>query len=86
METEVQVRDALARIAEHREVIDQAKGMVMLAAGCDADDAFGMLRRCSRNGNIKLHDAARQLIDAAGSQLGNSDDVIGFLEDLQHAS
>jgi len=35
-ETQAEVESALARIAEHREVIDQAKGIVMLAAGCDA--------------------------------------------------
>jgi hypothetical protein len=85
METEIEVQSALARIAEHREVIEQAKGMVMLAAGCNADDAFGMLRRCSQNAHIKLHDVARRLIDAAGSHLGNSDDVLRFLEAVQQA-
>ena len=69
-ETQAEVETALARIAEHREVIDQAKGMVMLAAGCDSDTAFGVLRRASQQANIKVHAIAHRIVDAA-DQLGS---------------
>jgi hypothetical protein len=83
-ETQAEVETALARIAEHREVIDLAKGKVMLAVGCDADSAFGLLRRTSQQANIKLHAVAHRMVDAAG-QLGSRETraaVCRFLEDL----
>jgi hypothetical protein len=78
-ETQAEVEAALARIAEHREAIDQAKGMVMLAAGCDAEEAFAMLRRASQNTNVKLHDIAHRMVSAVGTQLHNSDDIMALL-------
>lgn len=69
-ETQAEVEVALARIAEHREVIDVAKGMVMLAHGCDADTAFGLLRRTSQHLNIKVHEIARRLVAATGELSG----------------
>jgi hypothetical protein len=83
-ETQADVETALARIAEHREVIDQAKGMVMLAVGCDADTAFGVLRRASQQANIKVHAIAHRIVDAA-DQLGSREThlaVSRFLEKL----
>lgn len=89
-ETEAGVEIAMARIAEHRAVIDQAKGMLMLVNGCDADEAFGILRRCSANANIKLHDVAHRLVDAVGPQFHGSDDprtaINTFLEGLKPVS
>lgn len=81
-ETQAEVETALARIAEHRETIDQAKGMVMLATGCDAAAAFGTLRRHSQNANIKLHEVARRLVEAISPEHRGSDLVMAFLEDL----
>ena len=46
--TETEVRRALTSIAAHRETIDLAKGMVMLAVGCDDQAAFECLRRHAR--------------------------------------
>ena len=83
-ETQAEVETALARIAEHREVIDQAKGMLMLVEGCDADTAFALLRRASQKANIKVQAIAHRIVDAAG-QLGSSETrlaVTRFLEDL----
>jgi hypothetical protein len=83
-ETQAEVETALARIAEHREVIDQAKGMLMLVEGCDADTAFALLRRASQKANIKVQAIAHRIVDAAG-QLGSSETrlaVARFLEDL----
>lgn len=78
-ETQAEVEAALARIAEHREVIDQAKGMVMLAAGCGPDEAFDLLRRASQHTNVKLHEIARRMVTAVGSQLRSGDDVMALL-------
>jgi hypothetical protein len=68
-ETQADVEIALARIAEHRAVIEQAKGVLMFATGCDADAAFDLLRRRSMTGNAKLHDVARHLVDSVGRHL-----------------
>lgn len=78
-ETEAEVQLVLARVAEHRASIEQAKGMVMLATGCDADAAFGLLRSCSQNANMKLHAVAGRLTEAAGLELRGRDELIRFL-------
>lgn len=64
-ESQADVEVALARIAATRAVIDQAKGMLMMAVGCDADAAFTLLRKGSADGNLKLRDLAARLVDAA---------------------
>lgn len=81
-ETESEVRRALAGMVAHRETIDLAKGMVMLAIGCDADTAFACLRRYSQNANLKLHVVAQHLV-AAGPSIGQQGGgVIALLNDL----
>ncbi|MGE2728599.1 GAF and ANTAR domain-containing protein [Mycolicibacterium vaccae] len=52
-------RSALAS----RDVIGQAKGMLMERFGIDAVHAFELLRRLSQDSNIKLAEVARQLIE-----------------------
>lgn len=81
-ETESEVRRALAGIAEHRETIDIAKGMVMVATGCDPDTAFACLRRYSNNANLKLHVVAQRLVAARPSSREGEGGVIAFLDDL----
>lgn len=66
-ETQLEVEEALLRIAETRSVIDQAKGMVMLATGCDADKAFGVLRTFSSHKNVRLHELAHRLVAAVAA-------------------
>jgi hypothetical protein len=83
-ETQAEVETALARIAEHREVIDEAKGMLMLAAGCDADTAFDLLRRSSQHANVRVHAIAHRLVGAA-ARLGSPETRVAvsrFLADL----
>lgn len=53
-----QMRQALSSRAE----IDQAKGIIMHALGCDADEAFDELRRVSQRSQLKVAEVARQLI------------------------
>jgi hypothetical protein len=79
-ETEAEVSAALQRIAEHRETIDLAKGMVMLACGCDADEAFQVLRRSSQRANIKLHEVARRVVEEVRRKGADGARVQGILE------
>lgn len=85
-EAEADVQLALLRISEHRSVIDQAKGMVMLAVGCDEDEAFTLLRRRSQDANIKLNDMCHRLVKASGTELQPSPEargaVLSFLDGL----
>ncbi|MGE2836598.1 GAF and ANTAR domain-containing protein [Mycobacterium sp. SMC-4] len=53
-------RSALAS----RDVIGQAKGMLMERFGIDAVQAFELLRRLSQDSNVKLAEVARQVIAA----------------------
>jgi hypothetical protein len=48
----------LERAVERRDVIGQAKGILMAQHDIDADEAFERLRQASQHTNIKLHDIA----------------------------
>ena len=71
-------RDAMQKLAtnlekalESRAVIDQAKGMIMMRLGVDADDAFARLAGVSNRLNVKLRDLANLVV------AGHVDDVLG---------
>ena len=49
-----------------RDVIGQAKGILMLRHGLDADRAFDQLRRRSQRDNTKLRDVAAAIVVEAG--------------------
>jgi hypothetical protein len=90
-ETQAEVESALVQIAQTRSVIDQAKGMLMVATGCDAEDAFGILRKYSSHKNVKLNDLARRLVEASTSQPHPHDHtcretVMGILDDVEDFS
>ena len=53
-----QLEDALIR----RDVIGQAKGILMHRYDVDAEEAFARLRRASQTTNTKLHDVAAWLV------------------------
>ncbi|MGH3506536.1 MAG: PAS and ANTAR domain-containing protein [Nocardioidaceae bacterium] len=59
---------AVAAATEHRAVIEQAKGMVMLTYNLDDRAAFELLRYWSMSSNMKLHLLARRLVEAAANQ------------------
>lgn len=44
-------------------MIEQAKGMLMLVYGVNADRAFDMLRWRSQQENVKIRDVAAALVD-----------------------
>jgi GAF domain-containing protein len=52
----------LAQALEHRDVIGQAKGMLMATGGLTADEAFDRLRERSQRSNRKLYDLAREMV------------------------
>jgi GAF domain-containing protein len=56
-----QLEQALAS----RSVIEQAKGIVMSRRGCDADEAFALLRERSQKSNRKLRDVAAEIVEAS---------------------
>lgn len=58
----VDMREALAS----RSTIEQAKGIVMAAKHCTADEAFGHLVMLSNTGHVKLRDVAAQVVQSAG--------------------
>ncbi|MFA9445386.1 GAF and ANTAR domain-containing protein [Egicoccus sp. AB-alg6-2] len=57
-----QLQEALAS----RVVIEQAKGVLMAREGCDADQAFALLRKASQDANRRLRDVARAVVDHGG--------------------
>ena len=60
--TASQLKDAVVS----RSVVDQAKGILMHALGCDADDALRRLRRESQRRHVKVTEVAAEVV--AGAQ------------------
>jgi ANTAR domain/PAS fold len=52
----------VAEITEHRAVIEQAKGMLMLVYGLDAAAAFDLLKWRSQESNVKLRLLAERIV------------------------
>jgi hypothetical protein len=59
-----QLKDAVVA----RSVVDQAKGILMHALGCDAADALERLRRESQRRHVKVTDVAAEVVAAYGGQ------------------
>jgi hypothetical protein len=59
---EQRITEALRAITARRAVIEQAKGMLMLVYGVDADEAFDVLRKQSQDHNVKLNLVAEQVM------------------------
>jgi PAS domain S-box-containing protein len=57
--------EVVATIAERRATINQAMGMLMLAHGVSAEEAFRMLARRSQQTNVKLRELATQFVKEA---------------------
>jgi len=53
----------VAEITEHRAVIEQAKGMLMLVYGLDEDAAFDLLKWRSQSSNVKLRRLAEDVVE-----------------------
>ena len=77
----VQLRDA----AESRAVVDQAKGILMHALGCTADQALARMREVSQRSNLRATEVARRVIDAHSRPGGReSGGELGQLAGLAH--
>lgn len=61
-----QLRDA----AQSRTVVDQAKGILMNALGCSADQALGRMREISQQGNMRVTEVARKIIESGQIGVG----------------
>ncbi len=66
--TASQLQDAVAT----RSVVDQAKGVLMHALGCDADEALRRLRRESQRRHVKVTEVAVQVVAAYGDDRAGS--------------
>jgi hypothetical protein len=63
----VRVRDQLHEALASRAVIDQAKGMIMMARGCEAEEAFALLVRMSSLSNRKVRELATEFVKEVAS-------------------
>lgn len=63
---QAQLSEDLRHALTSRAIIDRAVGIVMAQQRCDADEAFGILRRGSQHRNIKLRDLAAEMVSAVG--------------------
>ena len=63
VELQQSITEELDVIIAHREIIDQAKGMLMAIYRINADAAFGVLRWRSQELNVKLFVIAEKIID-----------------------
>ena len=64
--TASQLKDAVVT----RPVVDQAKGILMHAYGCDADEALRRLRQESQRRHVKVTEVAAQIVAAAKTARG----------------
>lgn len=65
-----EVRQLRTAITSHA-VIDRACGIVMRVMGCDADEAFAVLRAVSQGTNRKLGEIAADVVEANGQNLAH---------------
>jgi GAF domain-containing protein len=63
MREQTDLADHLQSALDSRDVIGQAKGILMSRRGVDADAAFEALRAASQASNRKLRDVAQELLD-----------------------
>jgi hypothetical protein len=63
--TRAQLQDAAAG----RALVDQAKGILMHALSCTADDALAKIRDVSQRSNLRATEVAARVIDAHGGNL-----------------
>jgi hypothetical protein len=69
--TTVQLRDA----ADGRAVVDQAKGILMHALNCSAEEALARIRDVSQRSNLRATEVAARIIDAHGGQAAAFDQL-----------
>lgn len=58
----ISLSERLSEAMSRRAVIEQAKGMLMVAQRCDEEEAFTLLVQASQRENVKLRDVARRIV------------------------
>ncbi len=53
----------MEKAVQGRDLIGQAKGILMAQQGVSADEAFAILRRASQRTNTKLREVAEGVVD-----------------------
>jgi hypothetical protein len=71
---EEQVAQQMLQMTQYRRVIEQAKGLVMGAAGGDASAAFATLARASQHFNVRLRNLAVALVEHVGRGIAEHPD------------
>lgn len=78
---------AVLDFADHRAVIEQAKGVLAQLYSVDVDTAFALLKAFSMDANVKIRDVATTLVTAASTDLtpskGRAPSVHDLLEQLR---
>ncbi|GAA4558072.1 ANTAR domain-containing protein [Pseudonocardia xishanensis] len=74
--------DEMIAMMRRRQLIEQAKGMVMASAELDAEGAFALLVRASQRENVKVRDLAGGLVTRTGDAGGVPDAARGAAERL----
>jgi hypothetical protein len=64
--TALQLRDA----AQSRTLVDQAKGILMNALGCSADEALRRMREASQRSNMRVTEVATKIIESGQIGVG----------------
>jgi ANTAR domain len=64
--------DQLQDAASSRAIVDQAKGILMHALGCSADEALERMREVSQRSSIRATEVARRIIDAHTGRSGRT--------------
>ncbi len=83
-ESEAHASEAVAASMEHRAIIEQAKGSLMVAYGLNADQAFGMLQWWSSHRNLKVRELAARLVTTCEQGTGSDDDLRQRFDALLH--
>ncbi|MFA9445555.1 ANTAR domain-containing protein [Egicoccus sp. AB-alg6-2] len=68
MRAQHELADQLQTALTSRDIIGQAKGLLMARHRVDADEAFDMLRSTSQRGNMKLREVAAKVIEAENAR------------------
>lgn len=64
--------EAVAASALNRDVIEQAKGILMGRTGVDADGAYALISQLSQDTNRKVYAVAREIVERATTRRGDT--------------
>ena len=69
-----ELTDELEQALQSRDVIGQAKGILMAREGFNADQAFDVLRRASQRSNLKLREVAEEIVQSTERRRASNED------------